>query len=115
MLDEEKMPGASWFKGANVNIVHEIFKNLEENKDKTAVSFRSETIGDGLLSWRDLESKTNSLVKKLKELGVKKVIALLLYSQTPRIPLLPFVQPLVLEQFGLFARRIWRDCYFRSF
>ena len=47
VLDEEKMPGASWFKGANVNIVHEIFKNLEENKDKTAVSFRSETIGDG--------------------------------------------------------------------
>ena len=30
VLDEEKMPGASWFKGATVNIVYEIFKDYEE-------------------------------------------------------------------------------------
>ena len=41
------MPSAEWFKGANVNIVHEIFKNLGENNDKIALSFRSETIGNG--------------------------------------------------------------------
>ena len=29
VLDEEKMPGASWFKGATVNIVYEIFKDYE--------------------------------------------------------------------------------------
>ena len=80
VLDEEKMPGASWFTGANVNIVHEIFKNLEEKRDKTAVSFRSETLGDGVLTWEELISKTNSLVIKLKELGVQKgdrVVAIL--------------------------------------
>ena len=80
VLDKEKMPGASWFKGANVNIVHEIFKNLGQKTDKTAVSFHSETIGEGVLTWNELVSKTNSLVIKLKELGVQKgdrVVAIL--------------------------------------
>ena len=80
VLDKEKMPGASWFKGANVNIVHEIFKHLEQKNDKTAVSFCSETIGEGVLTWDELVSKTNSLVIKLKELGVQKgdrVVAIL--------------------------------------
>ncbi len=72
VLEEEKMPGASWFKGANVNLVYEIFRNYKENKDKTAVSFRSETLGDGVLSWGELVSKTSSLIKKFKELGVRK-------------------------------------------
>ena len=72
VLDEEKMPGASWFEGATVNIVYEIFKNYEEIRDNTAISFRSETLGDGVLTWEELISKTNSLVIKLKELGVQK-------------------------------------------
>ncbi len=80
VLDEEKMPGASWFEGATVNIVYEIFKNYEEIRDNTAISFRSETLGDGVLTWEQLISKTNSLVIKLKELGVQKgdrVVAIL--------------------------------------
>ena len=80
VLDEEKMPGASWFKGANVNIVHEIFKDYQEIRDNTAISFRSETLGDGVLTWEELISKTNSLVIKFKELGVQKgdrVVAIL--------------------------------------
>ena len=86
VLDEEKMPGASWFKGATVNIVYEIFKDYEEIKDNTAISFRSETLGDGVLTWEELISKTNSLVIKFKELGVKKEIVLLQYFQTRPIP-----------------------------
>ena len=80
VLDEEKMPGASWFKGANVNIVGEIFKDYQEIRDNTAISFRSETLGDGVLTWEELISKTNSLVIKFKELGVQKgdrVVAIL--------------------------------------
>ena len=80
VLDEEKMPGALWFKGATVNIVYEIFKDYEEIKDNNAISFRSETLGDGVLSWEELISKTNSLVIKFKELGVQKgdrVVAIL--------------------------------------
>ncbi len=80
VLDEEKMPGASWFKGATVNIVYEIFKDNEEIRNNTAISFRSETLGDGVLTWEELISKTNSLVIKLKELGVQKgdrVVAIL--------------------------------------
>ena len=80
VLDEEKMPGASWFKGANVNIVDEIFKDYQEIRDNTAISFRSETLGDGVLTWEELISKTNSLVIKFKELGVQKgdrVVAIL--------------------------------------
>ncbi len=80
VLDEEKMPGASWFKGATVNIVYEIFKDNEGIRDKSAISFRSETLGDGVLTWEELRSKTNSLVIKLKELGVQKgdrVVAIL--------------------------------------
>ena len=80
VLDEEKMPGASWFKGANVNIVDEIFKDYQEIRDNTAISFRSETLGDGVLTWEELISKTNSLVIKFKELGVRKgdrVVAIL--------------------------------------
>ncbi len=72
VLDEEKMPGATWFEGATVNIVHEIFKECEKKRDKSVISFRSETLGDGVLTWKELISKTNSLVRKLKELGVKK-------------------------------------------
>jgi len=80
VLDEEKMPGASWFKGANVNIVDEIFKDYQEIRNNTAISFRSETLGDGVLTWEELISKTNSLVIKFKELGVQKgdrVVAIL--------------------------------------
>ncbi len=80
VLDKEKMPGASWFKGANVNIVYEIFNNYQEIRDNTAISFRSETLGDGVLTWEELISKTNSLVVKFKELGVQKgdrVVAIL--------------------------------------
>ena len=80
VLDEERMPGASWFKGATVNIVYEIFKDYEEIKNNTAISFRSETLGDGVLTWEELISKTNSLVIKFKELGVQKgdrVVAIL--------------------------------------
>ena len=80
VLDEEKMPGASWFKGANVNIVDEIFKDYQEIRDNTAISFRSETLGDGVLTWEELISKTNSLVIKFKELGIQKgdrVVAIL--------------------------------------
>ncbi len=80
VLDEEKMPGASWFKGATVNIVYEIFKDYEKIRDNTAISFRSETLGDGVLTWEELISKTNSLVIKFKELGVQKgdrVVAIL--------------------------------------
>ena len=72
---------------ASINIITEMFKNLEENKDKTAVSFCSETIGDGVLTWEELISKTNSLVNKLKELGVKKgdrVVAILPNTPFPR-------------------------------
>ena len=80
VLDEEKMPGALWFKGATVNIVYEIFKDYEEIKNNTAISFHSETLGDGVLTWEELISKTNSLVIKFKELGVQKgdrVVAIL--------------------------------------
>ncbi len=80
VLDEERMPGASWFKGATVNIVYEIFKDYEKIKNNTAISFRSETLGDGVLTWEELISKTNSLVIKFKELGVQKgdrVVAIL--------------------------------------
>ena len=53
VLDEEKMPGASWFKGATVNIVYEIFKDYEKITNNTAISFRSETLGDGVLTWEE--------------------------------------------------------------
>ena len=80
VLDEEKMPGASWFEGATVNIVYEIFKDYEEIRNNTAISFRSETLSDGVLTWEELRTKTNSLVIKFKELGVQKgdrVVAIL--------------------------------------
>ena len=80
VLEKEEMPGAKWFEGATLNIVYEIFKNFEEKRNKTAVSFCSETLGNGKLSWEELISKTSSLVTKLKELGVQKgdrVVAIL--------------------------------------
>ncbi len=80
VLNEEKMPGASWFEGATVNIVYEIFKDYEEIRNNTAISFRSETLSDGVLNWEELRTKTNSLVIKFKELGVQKgdrVVAIL--------------------------------------
>ncbi len=80
VIDAEKMPGASWFKGANVNIVYEIFKDYKEIKDNAVISFRSETLGEGVLTWEELISNTNSLIIKFKELGVQKgdrVVAIL--------------------------------------
>ena len=74
------MPGAKWFEGATINIVYEIFKNFEEKRNRTVISLRSETLGDGKLSWEELISKTSSLVTKLKEIGVQKgdrVVAIL--------------------------------------
>ena len=72
ILEEEKMPGASWFPGASINFVDEIFRYADKFPDKLSVSSVSETFGEETLTWTELKTKTGSLAAELRRVGIKK-------------------------------------------
>ncbi|WP_075527285.1 acetoacetate--CoA ligase [Sporosarcina ureilytica] len=69
VLGNDSMPGAEWFKGANLNFTENAFAQSMDTK--TALYFRSEFIPTKKISWATLKMEVASVARNLKELGVK--------------------------------------------
>lgn len=73
-LVEERMPGAVWFRGAQVNYARQVFRHVEPADAAGMPAIVSDNeLGEAReLSWRELRRQTASLALKLRELGVRR-------------------------------------------
>lgn len=70
VLEEQSMPGTTWFSGATLNYAEHILRNAK--KDKTAIFSQSETRPFSELSWGALIKKTAAVANYLKQAGVER-------------------------------------------
>ena len=82
VLASRKMPGAKWFSGATVNYAEHVFRNARE--DRPALIFKSETVSNREVSWKELREKTAMVRQYLLDVGVKKGDRVVAYM--PNIP-----------------------------
>ena len=79
VLDREFMRGARWFEGARLNYADQVWRHLEDDPDRAAVLWRSET-GAGALSRAELAARAANLAAALRARGVApgdRVVAIL--------------------------------------
>jgi acetoacetyl-CoA synthetase len=69
VLAEETMPGASWFPGARLNLVDQVFRDRPE--DKVAIIERSEGAPEVATSWAQLRRAVASVAHTLRAHGVE--------------------------------------------
>ena len=82
VLESRTMPGAKWFSGATVNYAEHVFRNSRE--DRPALIFKSETVSNREVSWKELQEKTAMVRQYLISLGVTKGDRVVAYM--PNIP-----------------------------
>ncbi len=82
VLEERKMPGASWFPGAELNYVEHAFRNA--SPDRPAILFRSERHSLREVSWHELTTKVEAVAHALRKLGVQRGDRVVAYM--PNIP-----------------------------
>ena len=82
VLVERKMPGASWFPGAELNYAEHVFRNA--SSEQPALLFRSERHTLREVSWDELTTKVGSIAHALRELGVQRGDRVVAYM--PNIP-----------------------------
>jgi len=78
VLADDRMPGAVWFPGTEVNYVDRVFRNRQP--DKTAIIELDESGRHVEVTWGELERRVASLAATLTELGVgigERVVAYL--------------------------------------
>jgi len=77
VLADERMPGASWFPGAQVNYVRQVFRHADAayGAGHPAIVFRNEWMHEDHcsleLSWRELKREVASLAVSLRRMGVQ--------------------------------------------
>jgi acetoacetyl-CoA synthetase len=69
VLIDPRMPGASWFPGAQINYTREVMRHRTRGA-APAIIARSECRPDGEVSWEQLASQTARLAARLRSLGV---------------------------------------------
>jgi len=73
-LADERMPGARWFEGAQVNYARQVFRHADaaHAAGHPAIVFRNERMGRALqeTSWPELRRQSLALAKALVEMGV---------------------------------------------
>jgi acetoacetyl-CoA synthetase len=69
-----RMPGAVWFKGAQVNYARHVFRHVEaaEARGQPAIVSENELGEIREIGWRDLERQVASCALTLRELGVER-------------------------------------------
>ncbi|GAC1563544.1 MAG: acetoacetate--CoA ligase [Ktedonobacteraceae bacterium] len=82
VLVERKMPGASWFPGAELNYAQHVFRNA--SSERPALLFRSERHTLREVSWDELTTKVGAIAHALRELGVQRGDRVVAYM--PNIP-----------------------------
>ncbi|HEX3141218.1 MAG TPA: acetoacetate--CoA ligase, partial [Rhizobacter sp.] len=76
VLVEDKMPGAQWFPGVQMNYAQQVFRHADaaHAAGHPAIVFRNERMGErgelSELSWPELRRQVASLAAHLKRLGV---------------------------------------------
>ena len=77
VLVEDKMPGATWFPGAQLNYAQQVFRHADaaHAAGHPAIVFQNERMGErgelSEMSWPELRRQVASLAAHLKRLGVK--------------------------------------------
>jgi acetoacetyl-CoA synthetase len=82
VLAERRMPGAEWFKGAELNYAEHVFRNRSNHRP--ALIFQSEIQPLMEISWDELYQSVASLASALRNLGVKRGDRVVAYI--PNIP-----------------------------
>ncbi|QBD81649.1 acetoacetate--CoA ligase [Ktedonosporobacter rubrisoli] len=82
VLSARKMPGASWFPGAQLNYAEHIFRNATD--ERPALLFRSEHHELVEISWQELTNKVGAMQQALRTLGVQRGDRVVAYM--PNIP-----------------------------
>lgn len=82
VLEEQKMPGAVWFTGAELNFAEHIFRNA--TSERPALLFRSERHALVEVSWDELQQKVGAVANALRALGVQRGDRVVAYM--PNIP-----------------------------
>src|SRR6266436_5222388 len=82
VLAERKMPGATWFAGAELNFAEHVFRNA--TSDHPALLFRSERHDLVEVSWNELKQKVGALANALRAMGVQRGDRVVAYM--PNIP-----------------------------
>ena len=82
VLAESKMPGAEWFKGAELNYAEHVFRN--RTAERPALIFQSEIQPLMEVSWDELYQNVASIAAALRGMGVKPGDRVVAYM--PNIP-----------------------------
>lgn len=84
LQNENEIYNATWFKGATLNFVENIFAKAAGKEDKRAIYFRSEFIEKQEYTWKELKEKVGAMANSLRKMGVKKGDRIVSYM--PNIP-----------------------------
>ncbi|MBL0420726.1 acetoacetate--CoA ligase [Ramlibacter sp. AW1] len=68
-LADDRMPGAKWFEGAQLNFVDQVFRHA--GLGSPAIVYESEAGGSGELSWAQLQRQVAAVADTLREMGVQ--------------------------------------------
>ncbi len=72
VLDAEKMPGATWFEGARLNMAEQVFRfHPDDEQERPAIIGKSEMRATVQLSWRALRRQVGSVANALRAMGVQ--------------------------------------------
>jgi acetoacetyl-CoA synthetase len=82
VLAKREMPGAVWFKGAEVNYAERAFQNKED--DALAIVHAGELRDQGEVTWGELRSQAAGIAAGLRALGVERGDRVAAYM--PNIP-----------------------------
>ena len=72
ILENNQMPGARWFPGAQVNFAAQLLKQAGKTPDGVALVVHSETFGHRSLRWQELSSQVASVAQNLRAMGIGK-------------------------------------------
>ncbi len=70
MLCDDRMPGARWCDGAQLNYVEQMLRHRD--LPSPAILFDSEAAGEGSVSWGELERDVAAFARTLRALGVSR-------------------------------------------
>jgi acetoacetyl-CoA synthetase len=70
LVDGDKMPGAKWFVGAELNFAENLLRYADQ--DKPAIIFKGEAQDPIFVSYPELYDKVARLAKSMRQMGVKK-------------------------------------------
>ncbi|MBA1147532.1 acetoacetate--CoA ligase [Ectothiorhodospiraceae bacterium WFHF3C12] len=85
VLDSQRMPGAKWFEGAELNLAEQVFRfHHGAGADRPAIISRSELRPLQEMSWRELRRQVAAVAQGLREMGVERGDRVVAYL--PNVP-----------------------------